>query len=80
MSFLKKYKLARAGSELGVFDVSVISEGLKSGRFAWTDTPCKPSNPRLELILGLLRSPRPLFRRRPCRCRSHLLLGVLPVG
>jgi len=37
MSFLKKYKLARAGSELGVFDVSVISEGLKSGRFAWTD-------------------------------------------
>ncbi len=37
MSSLKKYKLARAGVELGVFDVVAIAEGLKSGRFAWSD-------------------------------------------
>jgi hypothetical protein len=37
MSFAKKYKIARSGSELGLFDIAAIAEGLKSGRFAWTD-------------------------------------------
>ena len=37
MSISKKYKIARAGTELGVFDLSAIAEGLKSGRFAWSD-------------------------------------------
>lgn len=37
MSISKKYKIARAGTELGVFDLSGIAEGLKFGRFAWSD-------------------------------------------
>jgi len=37
MSISKKYKIARAGTELGVFDLSAMAEGLKSGRFAWSD-------------------------------------------
>ncbi len=37
MSISKKYKIARAGTEMGVFELSVIAEGLKSGRFAWSD-------------------------------------------
>ena len=37
MSISKKYKIARAGTELGVFDISAMAEGLKSGRFAWSD-------------------------------------------
>lgn len=37
MNQAKKYKIARAGTELGVFELSAIADGLKSGRFAWSD-------------------------------------------
>jgi hypothetical protein len=37
MSSAKKYKIARSGSEMGLFDIAAIAEGLKSGRFAWSD-------------------------------------------
>ncbi len=37
MSSSRRYKIARAGQELGVFEAAAVSEGLRSGRFAWTD-------------------------------------------
>ncbi len=37
MSSPRRYKLARAGNELGVFDTAALAEGLKSGHFVWTD-------------------------------------------
>lgn len=37
MTSSRRYKIARAGQELGVFEAPAVSEGLRSGRFAWTD-------------------------------------------
>jgi len=37
MNTPKRFKIARAGKELGVFDLSSIAEGLKSGHFNWSD-------------------------------------------
>jgi hypothetical protein len=37
MATPKKYKIARAGKELGVFDISIVAEGIKSGHFTWSD-------------------------------------------
>jgi len=37
MSSPRRYKLARAGNELGVFDTAALVEGLESGHFVWTD-------------------------------------------